>query len=118
MVCCLSPPKKSTLIPFTPIFCLSLIHIYLFLSGGHRVKLTDDGLATDGPIEKVYDGWTFPEDWIVTGFGLEAPKVRRIGDYFYLMCAEGGTLGPPTAHMSVLARSKSINCLLYTSRCV
>lgn len=82
---------------------------YLFLSGGHRVKLTDDGLATDGPIEKVYDGWTFPEDWIVTGFGLEAPKVRRIGDYFYLMCAEGGTLGPPTAHMSVLARSKSIN---------
>lgn len=82
---------------------------YLFLSGGHRVKLTDDGLATDGPIEKVYEGWTFPEDWVVTGFGLEAPKVRRIGDYYYLMCAQGGTMGPPTAHMSVLARSKSIN---------
>lgn len=82
---------------------------WLFLSGGHRVKLTDDGLATDGKVEKVYDGWTFPEDWIVTGFGLEAPKVKRIGDYYYLMCAQGGTMGPPTAHMSMLARSKSIN---------
>ena len=33
---------------------------------------------------------------------------KRQGSY-YLMCAEGGTLGPPTAHMAVLARSKSIN---------
>ena len=73
---------------------------WLFLSGGHRVKLRDDGLAIDGPVEKVYEGWTFPEDWVVTGFGLEAPKVRRIGDYYYLMCAQGGTMGPPTAHMS------------------
>ncbi|HKE93613.1 MAG TPA: family 43 glycosylhydrolase, partial [Povalibacter sp.] len=28
---------------------------YLFLSGGDRVRLTDDGLATDGAVQHVYD---------------------------------------------------------------
>ena len=72
---------------------------WLFLSGGHRVRLADDGLSIKGNVEKVYDGWRFPKEWITTGFGLEAPKVRYINGYYYLMCAEGGTLGPPTAHM-------------------
>jgi hypothetical protein len=29
---------------------------YLFLNGGDRVRLTDDGLATDGPVEHVRGG--------------------------------------------------------------
>jgi xylan 1,4-beta-xylosidase len=37
---------------------------YLFLSGVHRVRLSADGLATDGPVEKVYEGWHYPDDWI------------------------------------------------------
>ncbi|MGH8175009.1 MAG: hypothetical protein ACREV5_01955 [Steroidobacter sp.] len=41
---------------------------YLFLSGGDRVRLSDDGLATDGPVEHVYDPWRYPETWDVESF--------------------------------------------------
>ena len=82
---------------------------YLFLSGGNRIQLTDDGLAAAGPVTKVYEGWKIPEDWIVEAFSLESPKLFRRGDYFYLVCAEGGTYGPPTGHMAIVARSRSIN---------
>ncbi|MEO9132633.1 MAG: family 43 glycosylhydrolase [Sphingomonas sp.] len=82
---------------------------YLFLSGGHRVKLARDGLSTAGKVEKVYDGWHYPDDWITEAYALEGPKVRRHGDYFYLVSAVGGTGGPPTGHMVIAARSRSIN---------
>ena len=82
---------------------------WLFLSGGDRVRLTDDGLATAGPIEHVYDPWRYPEDWIVEGFAPEGPKITRHGGYFYLITAVGGTAGPPTGHMVIAARSRSIN---------
>lgn len=82
---------------------------YLFLNAGQRLRLTDDGLAGVGPVEKVYDGWKYPDDWIDEGFGLESPKLFRRGEYFYLICAEGGTYGPPTSHMITVARSRSIN---------
>ncbi|WP_295206789.1 family 43 glycosylhydrolase [uncultured Brevundimonas sp.] len=83
---------------------------YLFLNGGDRVKLTDDGLATDGPIERgVYKAWRYPDDWIVEGFAQEGPKLLRRGDYFYMITAIGGTAGPPTGHMVIAARSKSID---------
>ena len=36
----------------------------LFLSGGDRVRLTRDGLATEGAVEHVYDPWRYPEDWV------------------------------------------------------
>lgn len=83
---------------------------YLFLNGGNRVNLTDDGLATDGaPMKVVYTGWDFPKEWQTEGKWLESPKILKHGDYFYLTSAEGGTAGPPTSHMVVSARSKSIN---------
>lgn len=82
---------------------------YLFLSGVGRVRLRDDGLATDGPIEHVYDGWQYPEEWIVEAFALEGPKVFRRGEWFYLVSAVGGTAGPPTGHMVIAARSRSIH---------
>jgi xylan 1,4-beta-xylosidase len=82
---------------------------YLFLSGGDRVRLTDDGLKTDGPVEHVYDPWHYPEDWVVEGFAPEGPKVMRHGPYFYMITAVGGTAGPPTGHMVIVARSKSIH---------
>ncbi|MFC4309825.1 family 43 glycosylhydrolase [Steroidobacter flavus] len=82
---------------------------YLFLSGGDRVRLTDDGLQTDGPVEHVYDPWHYPEDWVVEGFSPEGPKVMRHGQYFYMITAVGGTAGPPTGHMVIVARSKSIH---------
>jgi xylan 1,4-beta-xylosidase len=82
---------------------------YLFLSGGDRVKLTDDGLATDGKVEHVYDPWRYPEDWDVESFSPEGPKITRRGEWFYLITAVGGTAGPPTGHMVIAARSRSIH---------
>ena len=82
---------------------------YLFLSGGDRVRLTPDGLATAGPVEHAYDPWHYPQDWVVESFSPEGPKVTKRGDYFYLVSAVGGTAGPPTSHMAIVARSRSID---------
>jgi beta-xylosidase len=82
---------------------------YLFLSGGDRVRLTDDGLATDGPVEHVYDPWRYPDDWVVETFAPEGPKLLKHGEYFYMILAVGGTAGPPTGHMVIAARSRSIH---------
>jgi xylan 1,4-beta-xylosidase len=81
---------------------------YLFMSGGHIVPLADDGLSVTGEMKKIYDGWQYPSDWIVEGFAQEGPKIIRKGDYYYQVLAEGGTAGPPTGHMIVAARSKTI----------
>jgi xylan 1,4-beta-xylosidase len=82
---------------------------YLFLNDGHRVRLTDDGLAADGKVEKVYTGWNYPADWVVEAFALEGPKILRKDGWFYIIAAEGGTAGPPTSHMVIAARSRSIH---------
>jgi xylan 1,4-beta-xylosidase len=81
---------------------------YLFLSAGELVPLSDDGLSVTGPSKKIYDGWKYPSDWIVEGFAQEGPKILKRGDYYYMVLAEGGTSGPPTGHMVVSARSKTI----------
>ncbi|MBV8686570.1 MAG: family 43 glycosylhydrolase [Alphaproteobacteria bacterium] len=81
---------------------------WLFLSGGDRVPLAADGLSTAGPVEHVYDPWRYPEDWIVETFSPEGPKVFRRGAFFYMVTAVGGTAGPPTGHMVIVARSRSL----------
>jgi xylan 1,4-beta-xylosidase len=80
---------------------------YLYTAGGHVIELSADGLSTIGERKKVYDGWFFPKGWNTEGFWLESPKLTKRGEYYYLVCAEGGTAGPPTSHMAVVARSKS-----------
>jgi beta-xylosidase len=82
---------------------------WLFLSGGDRVRLTDDGLALTGPVEHVYDPWRYPADWVVESFSPEGPKIHRIGEWFYMLTAVGGTAGPPTGHMVIAARSRSLH---------
>lgn len=84
-------------------------HRYLFLNGGKRVRLAADGLSTAGPVEDAYAAWQYPDDWITEAYSPEGPKLFRRGDYFYLVNAVGGTAGPPTGHMIVAARSKSIH---------
>lgn len=81
---------------------------YLFLSAGELVPLADDGLSVSGPSKKIYDGWKYPADWVVETFAQEGPKILKRGDYYYMVLAEGGTAGPPTGHMIVAARSKTI----------
>jgi xylan 1,4-beta-xylosidase len=80
---------------------------YLYSAGGHAIELSPDGLSTVGQSKKVYDGWVIPKDWKTEGTWLESPKLTRRGEYYYLTSAEGGTAGPPTSHMAIVARSKS-----------
>lgn len=82
---------------------------WLFLSGGNRVRLSDDGLSLAGTIEHVYDPWRYPADWVVESFSPEGPKVHRIGEWFYMLTAVGGTAGPPTGHMVIAARARSLH---------
>jgi xylan 1,4-beta-xylosidase len=82
---------------------------YLFLSHGDRVQLSDDGLSIQGEMEHVYDGWNYPDEWDVESYAQEGPKMMKRGEYFYMTLALGGTAGPPTGHMVVSARSKSIH---------
>ncbi len=84
-------------------------HRYLFLSGISRVRLSSDGLRADGPVEQVYGGWRYPDNWIVEAYSLEGPKITRRGEWFYLFSAVGGTSGPATGHMVIVARSSSIH---------
>jgi xylan 1,4-beta-xylosidase len=42
-------------------------------------------------------------------FAPEGPKLLRRGEWFYLVMAVGGTSGPPTSHMVIAARSRSIH---------
>ena len=82
---------------------------YLYISDGQIYPLTADGLHSAGDGKTVYHGWKYPEDWIVEGFALEGPKLLRKDGWFYMFSAEGGTAGPPTSHMIVVARSRSVH---------
>src|SRR3546814_8550638 len=42
-------------------------------------------------------------------FSPEGPKIMQRGDYYYLITAVGGTAGPPTGHMVIAARSRSLD---------
>ncbi|WP_179562996.1 family 43 glycosylhydrolase [Sphingomonas sp. R3G8C] len=82
---------------------------YLFFNEGKRVRLSADGLATAGPVEKAYEAWHYPEDWITEAWSPEGPKLFRRGPWFYLVNAVGGTSGPATGHMVAVARARSVN---------
>jgi xylan 1,4-beta-xylosidase len=82
---------------------------YLFFNGVRRIELTDDGLATAGALQKVYEPWRYPKEWVVEMFAAEGPKIFRRGEWFYLIAAVGGTAGPATSHMVIVARSRSIH---------
>ncbi|ARU29938.1 family 43 glycosylhydrolase [Cellvibrio sp. PSBB006] len=82
---------------------------YLFVNGIRKIRLTDDGLATDGELQPAYDPWRYPDHWIVENFAPEGPKLLRRGEWFYLVTAVGGTAGPVTGHMVIAARSRSVH---------
>jgi len=82
---------------------------YLYVNDGRMIQLSDDGLSTMGELKKVYDGWEFPKHWETEGMWLESPKFIKKDGFFYQISAQGGTAGPPTSHMVVVARSKSVH---------
>lgn len=85
---------------------------YLFTDKGLMAPLNDKGTALTKPMKTVYSGWDIPKDWVTEGKWpekyLESPKLLFLNGYYYLTSAEGGTAGPPTSHMVVTARSKSL----------
>ena len=80
---------------------------YLYVNRGRMSPLSNDGMSTTAKPQKLYDGWKYPSDWIVECFCLESPKLFQRNDFYYLVSAQGGTSGPSTSHMAVVARSKS-----------
>jgi len=80
---------------------------YLYVDAGRVALLTHNGLGKDGELLNVYEGWQYPKDWTVECFCLESPKLIHHGDYYYMISAQGGTDGPSTSHMAVVARSPS-----------
>ena len=82
---------------------------YLFVNGIRMVRLTDDGLATDGELVDSYRPWRYPDHWITENFAPEGPKLLWREGWLYLITAVGGTAGPPTGHMVIAARSRSVH---------
>jgi xylan 1,4-beta-xylosidase len=82
---------------------------WLYLSGGDRVALAADGRSTIGAPEHVHDPWRYPDDWVVESFSPEGPKLFRRDPYWYLVTAVGGTAGPPTGHMVIVSRSRTLH---------
>ena len=70
--------------------------------------LSDDGCSITGEPVRIYKEWEIPEEWDIEGVSMEGLNVKKVGEYYYLFAAEGGTAGPPTSHMVVQARSKNI----------
>lgn len=81
---------------------------YLLLSAGDLHPLSTDGTRLTGDPVIIYNGWEIPEEWDIESFSLEGINIRKIGEWYYLLAAEGGTSGPPTGHMVVQARARDI----------
>jgi xylan 1,4-beta-xylosidase len=79
---------------------------FLYLSDGRMTELAPDGLSTKGELQRVYDGWPIPEEWRIEGICLEGPKMLAKDGFYYMITAEGGTAGPATSHMVIVARSR------------
>ena len=79
---------------------------YLYVNHGWAMKLNDEGTKAVSDPKIVYKGWDYPKEWAVECHCLESPKLFYKDGFYYMVSAEGGTSGPSTAHMSVVARAK------------
>jgi beta-xylosidase len=80
---------------------------YLYMSDGKMVSLDEDGLKVTSAPEKTYDGWEIPEEIAVECICLESPKLCRKDGWYYMVSALGGTAGPSTSHMAIVARAQN-----------
>ena len=81
---------------------------YLLMSSGDMYPLSADGCSIVGEPVNVYRGWEIPDEYDIESISMEGLNIKKVGEYYYLFAAEGGTAGPPTSHMVVEARSKSV----------
>jgi beta-xylosidase len=80
---------------------------YLYMAQGKMVKISEDGLRAETAPEKVYDGWEIPEEIAIECTCLESPKLFRKDEWYYMVSAVGGTAGPATSHMAIVARAQT-----------
>ena len=80
---------------------------FLYVNAGRVVELSPDGLSARGELKEGYGGWSIPADWVVECECLESPKLFWRDGWCYLVSALGGTAGPSTSHMVVVARARS-----------
>ena len=71
-------------------------------------ELSRDGKKILSGPRKIYDGWPIPSDWDIECPCHEGWNIFYKDGYYYLTGAQGGTSGPPTSHMVVAARAKSM----------
>ncbi|MBB5268746.1 family 43 glycosylhydrolase [Algibacter amylolyticus] len=71
-------------------------------------ELTKDGKSYLNISESKYKGWDIPSDWDIECNCLEGWNTFYKDGYYYITAAQGGTSGPPTSHMVIAARSKSM----------
>ena len=80
---------------------------YLYVNAGRVVQLSPDGLSVVSEMTTAYEGWPIPEEWTIECDCLESPKLLWRDGWCYMVSALGGTAGPSTSHMIVVARSRS-----------
>src|SRR5262245_30321063 len=71
--------------------------------------MTDDGLAADGPLHRVYQVWRYPDDCIDEAYGLDGPKTLRHVGWCCMFSSVGVPAGPPSRRIVIIARSRSIH---------
>lgn len=79
---------------------------YIYFTSGYAARLAPDGLALAEALRVVYEGWPYGPQFRTEGFFLESPKFVVRDGWYYLVSAQGGTAGPSTAHMAVVARAR------------
>ena len=82
---------------------------YLYMTRGRIVKLSKDGVRAKTAPRKVYDGWPIPQSLAIECKCLESPKLFKRNGWYYMVSAQGGTGGPSTSHMAIVARSKHVD---------
>lgn len=78
---------------------------FIYVNKGIAYPLSRDGTQVTGEAVDAYQSWPIPEDWTIECGCLESPKLFWKNDWYYLVSALGGTAGPATSHMVVVARS-------------
>lgn len=81
---------------------------YLYTNQGKALQLSPNGLKAATAPEKVYEAWPIPERFAIECECLESPKLFKRGGWYYMVSAQGGTAGPATSHMAVVARSRHV----------
>ena len=81
---------------------------YLCMSKNYLYPLSEDGLQITGPAVHICEDWPVPDSWEIEGVYTEGPKFTYRNGWYYLMVAEGGTVGPPVSHGVIAFRARDI----------